>query len=143
MRGRWGPHPHAKVTLRLDFDSQELERLADTLALKVVERLRPMMRGKAKNQDGLLLLTQLIKVVYRLEDRAEKGHLRVKLVTDTLNKELPPPLRLGYSRAGVLLRELGLDKGHYCGKATVVWDRDKILNLLEKYMGRGRLEAGL
>lgn len=126
-----------QAILRLDIDPQELDRLADTLAQKVVERLRPMMQGKAKNQNGLLLLTQLIKVVYGLESRVEGGHLRVKLITDTLNKELPPLHRLGYSRVGVLLRELGLDKGHYCGKATVIWDGDKILNLLGKYMGRG------
>ncbi|MDO8136762.1 MAG: hypothetical protein Q6354_03895 [Candidatus Brocadiales bacterium] len=53
--------------MKLDFAPEELDRLAGALAQKVAERLRSVIRGKAKNQGGLLLRVQLIKVVHGIK----------------------------------------------------------------------------
>lgn len=41
--------------MRLDLDPQELERLVDTLASRVAEKLRPLL--KAQGQDGDIIFT--------------------------------------------------------------------------------------
>ncbi len=43
-------------TMKLEFDTQELDKLDDVLALKVVERLRPLLRPP-QGQDGGRIFT--------------------------------------------------------------------------------------
>lgn len=44
--------------MKLDFDAEELDRLADTLALKVAEKLKPLLR-LPKDQDNILTVETL------------------------------------------------------------------------------------
>ncbi len=72
--------------MRLDFEDSELEKLADTLALKVVEKLRPLLQAKDKGREGDTIFTvetlaQYLGVkktwVYEKVHRKEIPHFKV------------------------------------------------------------------
>ncbi len=62
--------------MKIEFDQQELEKLSDTVAIKVLERLKPILRQQDQKEDftvGTLAehLDIPIRKVYEMTSRKE------------------------------------------------------------------------
>ncbi|MGR3309760.1 MAG: helix-turn-helix domain-containing protein [Candidatus Brocadiales bacterium] len=63
--------------MELNFEDTELDRLADALALKVAEKLKPLLRDKGKENNGLFTVETLAQYLcVKKQWVYEKVHLK-------------------------------------------------------------------
>lgn len=78
--------------------------------------------------------SQILSVVVRLQSKAERGQLPVKLVTDTFNESRPERFKYTYQFMGRKLASLGFGKASTStGCSTILLDVGLITNLVNRY----------
>ena len=77
------------------------------------------------------LQAQILKNIIRLKYEVKNGMLPVKAITDAYNQEKSEECRLTYQRIGRLLSKMGFQKGKAGNNSAILWDQEKIDQMLE------------
>ncbi|MCK4384835.1 MAG: hypothetical protein KAW52_01100, partial [candidate division Zixibacteria bacterium] len=79
------------------------------------------------------LQAQILRTIIRLKYEVKNGMLPVKTITDAHNQEKPKECQLTYQRIGRLLSTMGFQKGKAGNNSAILWDEEKIDQMLETF----------
>ena len=97
----------------------------DDIRTSELERLENL---ESKSQD---IQAQILKNIMRLKYEVKNGLLPVKTITDAHNQGKSAEHQLTYQRIGRLLSTMGFQKGKAGNNSAILWNEEKIDQMLE------------
>jgi hypothetical protein len=97
----------------------------DDISTSEQQRLKNL-ESKTEN-----LQAQILRTIMRLQYEVKNGMLPVKTITDALNQGKSEECHLTYQRIGRLLSTMGFQKGKAGNNSAILWDEEKIDQMLE------------
>lgn len=97
----------------------------DEIRMSELERLENL-ESRTEN-----LQAQILRTIIRLQYEVKNGMLPVKTITDAFNQGKSKECQLTYQRIGRLLSKMGFQKGKAGNNSAILWDEEKIDQMLE------------
>jgi Mg2+ and Co2+ transporter CorA len=120
---------------------------AEEFFWQAIDDIRDSEQERLENLESRTedLQAQILKNIIRLKYEVKNGVLPVKTITDAYNQEKSKEHQFTYQRIGRLLSKMGFQKGKAGNNSAILWNEEKIDQMLETYspsahQGEGQVE---